>query len=335
MPVLSLVNVHHSYGTRAILDGATLSVEPGEKIGLVGRNGSGKTTLMKVITGEIAPDSGAVNIQRGTRVGYLSQDPDVLADDTVRDAAERAFAQLHDLHVQMHDVYEQMAAAQGADLERLLRQQAKLEAEIEVAGGYAIDHKIDAMLHGLGFSDEQFSLRVSALSGGQKGRLGLARLLLEVPDVLLLDEPTNHLDIAGRQWLEQFLAEDYPGAVIVVSHDRWLLDRVVHRIIEVERGAIREYPGNYHDYVNLRRERQLTEARVFDKQQDRIRQEQEFIDRYRAGQRARQAKGREARLERFKRDEVGERPIELDVMSLQLPPAARSCDQVVVAEGRS
>jgi ATP-binding cassette subfamily F protein 3 len=334
MPVLSLVNVHHSYGTRAILDGATLSVEPGEKIGLVGRNGSGKTTLMKVITGQIAPDSGAVNVQRGARVGYLSQDPDLDPNDSVRDAAERAFAQLHQLHVQMHHVYEQMASASGEALERLLRQQAKLEADIEVAGGYAIDHKIDAMLHGLGFSDEQFSLKVGSLSGGQKGRLGLARLLLEEPDVLLLDEPTNHLDIAGRQWLEQFLADEYPGAVIVVSHDRWLLDRVVHRIIEVERGVIREYPGNYHDYVNLRRERQLTEARVFDKQQDRIRQEQEFIDRYRAGQRARQAKGREARLERFKQDVV-ERPIELDVMHLQLPPAARSGDQVVVAEGVS
>jgi len=332
MPVLSLVNVHHSYGTRAILDGAMLSIEPGEKVGLVGRNGSGKTTLMRVMTGQIKHDSGTVSLQRGARIGYLTQDPTLDPADSVRDAAEGAFAQLHDLHVRLHRVFDDMAHAQGEDLERLLKQQAKLEAEIEAAGGYAIDHKIDAMLHGLGFVDEQFTLKVSELSGGQKGRLGLARLLLEEPDVLLLDEPTNHLDIAGRQWLEEFLAEEYRGAVIVVSHDRWLLDRVVHRIIEVERGVIREYPGNYHDYVNLRRERQLTEARVFDKQQDRIRQEQEFIDRYRAGQRARQAKGREARLDRFK-ENVNERPIELEVMNLRLPPAQRSGDQVVVVEG--
>jgi ATP-binding cassette, subfamily F, member 3 len=335
MSVLSLVNVRHSYGSRAILDGATLSVDHGEKIGLVGRNGSGKTTLMKVMTGQIVPDSGNVSVQRAARVGYLSQDPDLDPDDSVRDAAERAFAQLHDLHVRMHHLYEDMASAEGDALDHLLKQQAKLEAEIETAGGYAIDHKIDAMLHGLGFTDEQFSLKVRSLSGGQKGRLGLARLLLEEPDVLLLDEPTNHLDIAGRQWLEAFLAEEYPGAVIVVSHDRWLLDRVVHRIIEVERGMIREYPGNYHDYVALRRERQLTEARVYDKQMDRIKQEQSFIDKYRAGQRARQAKGREARLERFKRDEVNQRPIELEVMNLKLPPAARSGDQVIVAEGIS
>src|SRR5262249_35283036 len=156
------------------------------------------------------------------------------------------------LHVQAHHLYEQMAHAQGEALEKLLKQQAKIDSAIEAAGGYAIDHKIEAMLHGLGFTDAQFELKVGSLSGGQKGRLGLARLLLEEPDLLLLDEPTNRLDIAGRQWLEQFLAEEYPGAVIVVSHDRWLLDRVVHRIVEVERGSIREYPGNYHAFVELR-----------------------------------------------------------------------------------
>ncbi|MCI0629392.1 MAG: ABC-F family ATP-binding cassette domain-containing protein [Phycisphaerales bacterium] len=333
MSLLTLANIRHSYGSHAVLDGATVSIEAGEKVGLVGRNGSGKTTLMKVMLGQLKPDSGMVALQRNARSGYLSQDPNLDPDDTVRDAAERAFAELHELHVQAHHLYEQMAHAQGDDLDRLLKQQAKLDVQIEAAGGYAIDHKIDAMLHGLGFTDEQFSLKVTALSGGQKGRLGLARLLLEEPDLLLLDEPTNHLDIGGRQWLETFLAEEYRGAVIVVSHDRWLLDRVVSRIIEVERGVIREYPGNYHKYIELRRERQLTQARVYDKQVDRIRQEQGFIDRYRAGQRARQAQGRLARLERFKRDELVDRPIELDVMNLQLPPAPRSGEQVFAVEG--
>jgi len=334
MSLLSLVNVHHSYGTHAVLDGATVSIEQNEKVGLVGRNGSGKSTLMKVMTGQLKPDSGTVALQRGSRAGYLSQHIELDLNDTVRDAAERAFEQLHDLHVQAHKLYDQMAHASGDELDKLLRQQSRIDEAIEVAGGYAIDHKIDAMLHGLGFTDEQFALKVSSLSGGQKGRLGLARLMLEQPDLLLLDEPTNHLDIAGRQWLEEFLAVEYPGAVIVVSHDRWLLDRVVSRIIEVERGAIREYPGNYHKYIDLRRERQMTEARVYDKQMDRVKQEQAFIDRYRAGQRARQAKGREARLERFK-DEVVERPIELDVMHLRLPKSERSGEQVVNAEGIS
>lgn len=333
MPLLTVSNVHHAYGTHVVLDGATVSIEPGEKVGLVGRNGSGKTTLMKVITGNLSPDAGICQLQRGARVGYLSQDPSFDSNDTVRDAAEGAFAELHALHLKANALYEQMATAEGAELDRLLKQQAKVDAEIEAAGGYAIDHKIDATLHGLGFTDAQFSLKVANLSGGQKNRLGLARLLLEAPDVLLLDEPTNHLDIAGREWLEQFLAEEYPGAVIVVSHDRWLLDRVVGRIIEVERGIIREYPGNYHQYIELRRERQLTAARVFDKQQDKIRQEEQFIRRYKAGQRAKQARGRQSRLERFKRDEVVDRPLELEVMRLKLPKPPRSGDQVVVAEG--
>jgi ATP-binding cassette, subfamily F, member 3 len=333
LSLLTLTNVQHSYGTHPVLTGATVSIEAGEKVGLVGRNGSGKTTLMKVMTSQLKPDSGQSLLQRGARAGYLSQDPNLDPNDTVRDAAERAFAELHDLHVQAHALYEQMAHTTGDELDRLLKQQSRVDAQIEAAGGYAIDHRIDAMLHGLGFTDAQFALKVSALSGGQKGRLGLARLLLEQPDLLLLDEPTNHLDIAGRQWLEEFLAEEYPGAVIVVSHDRWLLDRVVSRIIEVERGAIREYPGNYHKYLELRLERQLTEARVYDKQIDRIRQEEGFIARYKAGQRARQAQGRLARLERFKRDELVERPIELEVMNLRLPKAERSGDQVLSAEG--
>lgn len=335
MALLTVTNLRHAYGTQVVLDGATLSVEPGEKLGLVGRNGQGKTTLMRVLTGALSPDGGDVQVQRGARVGYLSQDPDLDPDDTVRLAAERAFAELHALHVTLNEVFEAMASADADELDRLMKQQSRLEAAIEAAGGYAIDHRIDAMLHGLGFTDDQFSKRVGVLSGGQKGRLALAQLLLEAPDLLLLDEPTNHLDIAGREWLEDFLADEYRGAVIVVSHDRWLLNRVVGRIVEVEAGVIREYPGNYDGYMSLRLERQLTQSRVYEKQQDRIRQEEAFIRKYKAGQRARQAKGRESRLDRYKRDELVDRPIELDVMRLNLPTAPRSGDQVAVAEGIS
>ena len=333
VPLLSLANVRHAYGSVVILDGVTLAIEPGEKIGLVGRNGSGKTTLMRVILGKLTPDSGSVQFQRNARVGYLSQDPEFVAGDTLRDAAERAFAELHELHGEIQSVYDAMAEAGANELDRLLRRQAELEARIEAAGGYAIDHRIDAMLHGLGFTDDQFALPVDVLSGGQKGRLGLARLLLEAPDLLLLDEPTNHLDVEGRRWLESFLADEYTGAVVIVSHDRWLLDRVAERIAEVEAGQIRTYPGNYHKYLELRRERQETMARQRDKQLDRIRQEEQFIARYKTGQRAKQARGRQSRLDRYKRDELVERPMEMDVMKLNLPPAARSGDQVIVAEG--
>ncbi|MFK7959688.1 MAG: ribosomal protection-like ABC-F family protein [Phycisphaerales bacterium] len=333
MPILTAANLRFRHGIRTILDGATLSVEPGEKIGLVGRNGSGKTTFMNLILGRMEPDEGSVQVQRGSRVGYLSQDPNFEPGQTLRESAASAFDELKALHRQMEELYEAMATADPAELERLMTAQAKIEGAIEAAGGYAVDHRIDAMLHGLGFSDEQFDLSVDKLSGGQKGRLGLARLLLEAPDLLLLDEPTNHLDIAGRQWLEEFLAEEYRGAVLVVSHDRWLLDRVVSRIVEVERGEIHEYPGNYAKYRELRLERQLNRSRVHEKQLDKIRAEEQYIRKYKAGQRAKQARGRESRLQRFKQNELVDRPIELSVMKLKLPPAPRSGDMVFAAEG--
>jgi len=332
VPLLTIANLHHAYGTQIVLDGATVSVDPGEKVGLVGRNGGGKSTLMRILAGVLEPDAGSVQLQRGTRCGYLSQEHRFEEGETLRGAAEAAFAELHRLHLEQERLFEAMGTAEGEALEKLLRRQAEVEQRLEAAGGYAIDHRIDATLHGLGFTDAQFSLPVASLSGGQKGRLALARLLLEEPDLLLLDEPTNHLDIAGREWLENFLADEYHGAVIVVSHDRWLLDRVVHRILEVDRGTLREYPGNYRAFVELRLERQLTQQRDWEKQMDRVKSETAFILKYKAGQRAKQARGRASRLERFKSD-MSERPMELEVMSLQLPKPPRVGDSIVVAEG--
>src|SRR5262245_39885354 len=286
MSLLSLSNAHCSYGNHVVLDSATLSIEPGEKVGLVGRNGSGKTTLMRILLGELAPDSGTRQCRRGATVGYLRQELHFDPQETLFDIAEGAFDQLHKLHHELRLVFDAMSVAEGDELERLMNRQARLEAEMEAAGGYAVNHRIEAALHGLGFTDDQFTLKTAALSGGQVARLGLARLLLESPDLLLLDEPTNHLDIDGRQWLEQFLAEEYRGAVVLVSHDRWLLDRIVTRIVEVERGEVRSYPGNYSSFVEQRALNRLTEARTYEKQLDRIRSEEAFIRRYRAGQRA-------------------------------------------------
>ena len=332
MPLLTLSGIRHAYSTRTVLDGATLSVEPGEKIGLVGRNGAGKSTLLKVITGELNPDHGSVQLARGVRVGILTQHPEFVPGDTVHQAASRAFDALHKAQSDLEKVYEDMATAEGPALERLMERQSELDARIESLGGYAIEHKVDATLHGLGLEDHRFDQPVDTLSGGQKARLGLARLLLESPDLLLLDEPTNHLDILGRVWLENFLADEFHGAVIVISHDRWLLDRVVKRIVEVEAGRVLEYPGNYRAFIEQRRERKLVEQRVHEKQLDKIRAEEAYIKKYKAGQRAKQARGRELRLERFKRDELSERPIELDVMELALPKPPRSGDVLVATE---
>jgi len=337
MSLIAAVNLSHNYGNDIILDGCTLSIEAGERIGMVGRNGTGKSTLMKCLGGLIHPDSGTVTIQRGCRVGYLHQDPNLDPEETLRDAAEGAFENLHKLHAQQHQLYDKMAEAtergDHAEVDRLLKTQADLERDIEAAGGFAIDHKINAVLHGLGFTDAQFSIKVRNLSGGQRGRLALARLLLEGPDILLLDEPTNHLDIEGRLWLEQFLVEDFRGAVLMVSHDRYLLDAVVSRIIETEQGRLIDYPGNYDTFRELRAERRLNMHRAYESQQSKFKKEEEYIRRFKAGQRAKQARGRQSKLTREKLENTLERPMELATLRLELPKAERTGDVVVSARG--
>ncbi len=333
MALLSIANLTLSFGERIILDGVNLTLDPGMHVGMVGRNGCGKSTLMKLVAGlsGLKPDTGQIQLARNATVGYLSQDPELDPDATLRDEADKAFEHLHQLHKQLEDITHQMSDAQGDDLDRLLKLYEQTEGAVQAAGGFAVDHRIDAILHGVGLTDAFFHVKVRDLSGGQRGRLALAKLLLSQPDVLLLDEPTNHLDIAGRQWLEQFLAS-YSGAVMLVSHDRWLLDRAVSRIVELHEGRIEEYPGNFAKYVELRAERRLAQQRVYVKQQERIRSEQAFIDRYRAGQRAAQAQGREKRLERYKRDDLIDRPADQGVFNLVLKPKQRSGDIVCSAD---
>jgi len=340
MPILAANNLVFSIGQTVILDGATISIEPGERIGLVGRNGAGKSTLMRLITGELMPDSGSTGLQRGARVGYLRQDPVLDYSLTLREEAGLAFTELTRLHLELDGVYHEMEKlAQSPDydtlMSRLMKRQEDLQHRIDAAGGYAIDHKIDAVLHGLNFRDSQFGIKVSGLSGGQKGRLALAKLLLESPDLLLLDEPTNHLDIAGREWLEDFLVNEFKGAVLMVSHDRYMLDRVVTRIEEVEQGRLIDYPGNYTAFREIRSLRRLTQFRAFEKQQDKFKKEEEYIRRFKAGQRAKQAQGRLSKLEREKRDATLERPMEVGTLEFELPKAPRAGDLVVIARNVS
>ncbi|MEO0483769.1 MAG: ABC-F family ATP-binding cassette domain-containing protein, partial [Planctomycetota bacterium] len=327
MPLLSVTNLLHRYGDDIILDGVSLSVEDGERIGIVGRNGTGKSTLLRIVAGELKQDDGHVSLARGRRFGYLRQDPNFDESETLRSAAEAAFAELHRLHQELDDIFHKMGETEGDALEKLLREQERLERAIEAAGGYAVDHKIDEILHGLGFTDAQFSVPVTKLSGGQRARLALARLLLEEPDVILLDEPTNHLDLAGRLWLERFLRDEFRGAVVMISHDRYLLDAVVSRIIEVEHARLIEYPGNYAAFRRLRAERREAQHRMWEKQQTTFKREEAFIRKFKAGQRAKQARGRESRLERAKESAL-ERPMELSELRLSLPKAERTGDIV-------
>ena len=331
MSLLTAVGLHVQVGHQVLFRELGCTIEPGQRIGLVGRNGTGKTTLLKVISGEREPDSGKVELRRGARVGLLRQDPEFMAGDTVQSAAARAFAPLIEAIASLEAVFDAMGDASQEQLESLFAKQERLEDHIEALGGRAWEHRVDEALAGVGLGDRMHQ-PVEGLSGGERGRLGLATLLLENPDVLLLDEPTNHLDIAGREWLENFLTETYRGAVLVVSHDRALLDRLVGTIVELDRGQLEVYPGNYSDFRLERVERRKTLIRTWEKQQDRIRHEQSFIDRYKAGQRARQAKGRASRLERMIEDEGLEKPLELDVVDLDLPNPPRSGDLVLRAE---
>ncbi len=333
MPLLAAANLRLHYGNVIILDGCSISVEAGERVGVVGRNGTGKTTLLRILAGALRPDSGDVNLQRRPRAGYLAKVVQVTYGRTVREAAASAFEELARLHRELDALFHEMAGAEGDTLARFMRRQEELERRIDAAGGYAIDHRVEAVLHGLGFTDAQFSLTTDVLSGGQKARLALARLLLEDPDLLLLDEPTNHLDIEGREWLESFLRDEFRGAVVMVSHDRRLLDNVVSRIVEVEAGRLIEYPGNYAKFRELRAERRLTQMRAYERQQTRFRKEEEYIRRFKAGQRAKQARGRESRLDREKADGRLERPAELATFQLELPQAERSGDAVASARG--
>ena len=335
MPILASENLQHSFGDRIILDGISFSIEDGERIGLVGRNGEGKSTLLRALAGAFVPDSGRVNVQRGKRVGVLDQHPKLTPGRTMHEEVISAFARIYELEHELASVFELMADCTAEEVDKLLRRQEELEHELEAAGGYAVEHKVGAVLHGLGFSDEQFAVPVEGLSGGQRARVALAKLLLAQPDCLLMDEPTNHLDIEGRVWLENFLRDEFRGSVLLISHDRRLLDGVVTRIIELERARLIDYPGNYKIFRQLRAERREAQFRAWENEQTRFKKEEAFIRKFKAGQRAKQAKGRESRLDRAKTESVQEKPMELQAFRFTLPKAERPGELVVVARGLS
>jgi len=335
MTLAAAANIRKVFGQTIVLDQCSITIDDGQRTGLVGRNGCGKSTLMQIIAGLQTHDAGTVSISRGKRAGYLHQDPVFDADETLRDSAESAFEEVHALHRELNGVFDEMADADGDILNRLLAKQERLQSAIEAAGGYAIDHKIDEVLHGLGFTDAQFGLRVGDISGGQRARLALAKLLLEKPDLILLDEPTNHLDLNGRLWLEDFLNNTFSGAVLMITHDRYLLNNVVDRIVEIEQGRTIEYPGNYSRFREVRAERRESQLRAYDNQQTKFKQEEKFIAKYKAGQRAKQARGRLSRLDREKESSTLVRPVELGTLKFQIPKAERSGDLVIGARGVS
>ncbi len=297
-----LSEVHKSYGSRDVLRGASLQINPGEHVGLVGRNGAGKTTIFRLIGGEETPDSGDVVRARGMRLGLLEQHVHFEKGATVHESALAAFGHLQQIEHEMHELEHRMADAPD-DLEAVLERYSDLQHEFEREGGFEYAARAEAILQGLGFDRELWHLETEKLSGGQQNRLGLARLLLAEPDVLLLDEPTNHLDVASVEWLEEFL-QTYASAFVIVSHDRYFLDRTSKRIIEIENGRAVSYNGNYSAFLIEREERREAQQRAYDNQQHLIAKSQEFIRRNLAGQKTKQAKARRNMLERLERVEA-------------------------------
>ncbi len=294
-----LSEVHKSYGTQDVLRGTSLQVNPGEHVGLVGRNGAGKSTIFRLVRGDETADRGEVIRARGVKLGLLDQHVHFKPGSTVHESALAAFGRLQQIEHEMHELEHRMADA-GDDLEKILERYSDLQHEFEHEGGFEYAARAETILQGLGFDREMWSLETEKLSGGQQNRLGLACLLLASPDILLLDEPTNHLDVNAVEWLEEFLQE-YAAAFVIVSHDRYFLDRSCRRIVELENGRASSYTGNYSDYLVEREERREAQQRAYDNQKQLIAKTEEFIRRNIAGQKTKQAKSRRKMLEKLER----------------------------------
>jgi ATP-binding cassette, subfamily F, member 3 len=295
-----LSEIQKSYAAKEILRGLSFQINPGEKVGLVGRNGAGKTTVFRVISGEESPDSGDVVKANNLKLGFLEQHVEFDADTTVHEAALSAFERLQKIEHDMRHLEERMATTEGDELEKVYEKYSNLQHEFESEGGFEYAARAEAILLGLGFEREMWNQTTDKLSGGQRNRLGLAKLLLAQPDVMMLDEPTNHLDVNSVEWLEEFL-QTYAAAYVVISHDRYFLDRVCSRIIEIENGRAASYNGNYSAFLVEREERREIQRREFENQQHLIKKTEEFIRRNLAGQKTKQAKSRRNMLERMER----------------------------------
>jgi ATP-binding cassette subfamily F protein 3 len=335
MPIATLTNIEKHFGQRVLFEGLNFMIDRGERVGLIGDNGTGKTTLFKIITGEVQPESGTVAVAKSVKLGYLEQDPTFDPANTVMDEAELAFAELHAISHRLRELEHAMADQTGEALENTLRQYQTAQHDFDLAGGYAWRHRLEATLHGIGLEESAWEQNVETLSGGQRSRLALAKLLISPLDLLLLDEPTNHLDLAAIEWLEKYLL-NFDGAVLLISHDRYLLDRLSTRIVWLTRRQLSNYPGNYSAFVKQRDVQELSQQRAYEQQQADVEKQSEFVRRFKAGQRARQAKGREKRLNRLLTSDRMVAAVQTSrKIKLSMDSDRRAGDQVLRARGLS
>ena len=300
MSILNVSGLTKYYGAEHIFGDITFQVARGDKVALVGVNGAGKSTLMKIVAGVEEPTGGGVHLARGRTVAYLAQEAQFSGTRTLLEEMHAALDHLLALQAEISAIEHALADTGAPDWEQRMERYGELTQRFEHGGGYEIDHRIDRTLHGLGFTEEQRHQPVAQFSGGQKTRAALAAALLSDPDLLLLDEPTNHLDLAALEWLERFL-KDWDGTLIVISHDRYFLDKVTNRTIEIANGKLDgDYPAAYNHYLELKAEKLELQLKQYQAQQEYIAKTEDFIRRFKAGQRTKEARGREKILNRLK-----------------------------------
>ena len=323
-------NINKQYGKQLIFVDANFQLNPGEKVGLVGPNGSGKTTLFRMVVGEESPDEGDVTVPKKLTVGYFRQDVEEMQGRSVLDEAIAGSGRAGDLHHELEDLQRAMEdPARAGEMDRILDRFGEVQEQYEHLGGYTLEAQAREVLHGLSFKDDQIDGDVGALSGGWKMRVALARVLLGRPDVLLMDEPTNHLDIESIIWLEQFL-RSFQGALLMTSHDREFMNRIVTKIAEIDAGEIISYSGNYDFYERERTIRETNQQAAFARQQSMLAKEQRFIDRFKTH--AAKAAQVQSRIKAIDKIEKIELPKKRQVVKFDFRIPPRSGDQVAVIE---
>src|SRR6266513_5635088 len=328
--MISFSKISKQYGRQVLFVDASFQLNPGDRVGLVGPNGSGKTTLFRMIVGEETPDEGDVSVPKRLTIGYFRQDVEEMKGRSVLDEAIHGSGRAGDLHHELEQLQHAMCdPAQAGDMDRILARFGEVQEEYEHLGGYALEAQAREVLHGLGFKDDQIDGDVGALSGGWKMRVALARVLLGMPDVLLMDEPTNHLDIESIIWLEQFL-KSFPGALLMTSHDREFMNRIVSRIAEIDAGEIIAYSGNYDFYERERAIRETNQQAAFARQQSMLAKERRFIERFKThAAKAAQVQSRIKALDKIDKIEL---PKKRQVVKFDFRVPPRSGDQVAVIE---
>lgn len=325
MTLLRVEHISKAFAGVSVLQDVSLQLEAHRKVGLIGANGSGKSTLLQILSGDLPPDSGTVERARRLDIGYLTQEMSLEGERTLYEEVREAFRPLLDMQAEMAELEARLGQPESSDAD-LQRYGALLET-FQARQGYAMQARVEAALFGLGFRTEDLQKPAAQLSGGQKNMAALARVLLQAPDLLLLDEPSNHLDIMATEWLEGFI-RDYQGAVVVISHDRYFLDRTVEEIVEIERHQLTSYAGNYSAYVNAKAERLEQQRKAYEQQQADIRRQEDFIRRNMAGQKTKQAQSRQKALERLER--VAQPVADTRRMGLQFETHQRESHEVIV-----